>query len=254
MTLGPLILERPIVKYYGSKWNVADWIISRFPKHSTYVDVFGGSACVLLKKPKQGTEVYNDINQDIVNLFRVVRDETKSKKLADAIYMTPWSRVEFELAYEQTDDEIERARRLITRSFLGWGARGATVNPGFRWISDYKYERATLNQFCSYLPQDILDACNRLKQVQIECLDYKALVERYDATDTLFYFDPPYIHETRVSTKVYEGEMSHQDHVEFLEIAANIKGLAIVSGYSSSLYLEFLKDWDIFQLIIIKTF
>lgn len=237
-------MDRPLLTYYGSKWNCADWIISHLPKHSTYVDVFGGSAAVLLNKPKQGTEVYNDINQDLVNLFRVVRDESKAKQLADKIYMTPWSRVEFEEAYTETDDEIERARRLLTRSFLGWGSRGATVNTGFRWIADLNCERVALNRFCNYIPQDILDACNRFKQVQIESLDYKILVERYDSKETLFYFDPPYMHETRVSKKVYEGEMTYQEHEQFLEIACNIKGMALISGYSSELYLEKLNGWE----------
>lgn len=237
-------LTRPLVKYYGSKWNLAPLIIQQFSSnHEKYVDVFGGSAAVLLQKEKKGTEVYNDINEDLVNLFMVVRNKDLAKELADAIYLTPWARAEFVSSYEKTDDSIERARRLLVRAFMGYGSIGALSNTGFRWLVDSDKEKTTLNRFCNHLPNDIINAFKRLQQVQIESLDYRVLVERYDSETTQFYFDPPYMHETRAETNVYDGEMTTSDHEEFLNVALNVKGFAVISGYESELYLDTLRGW-----------
>lgn len=241
-------VERPLLKYYGSKWNLASLIINQFSdNHETYVDVFGGSASVLLQKKKTGTEVYNDINKDIVNLFEVVRNPDSAKILADSIYLTPWSRYEHEQSYIKTDDKIENARRLLVRGFLSYGSRGSLSNVGFRFIIDKKSEKGALNRFCNYLPQDILACCKRLQQVQIESLDYRALVERYDSETTQFYFDPPYVHDTRSNINVYEGEMTTADHEEFLKVALGVKGFAVISGYENELYMENLGDWRLIK-------
>ena len=123
---------RPILRYHGGKWMLAPWIISHFPEHRTYVEPFGGAASVLLQKPRTYSEVYNDLDGEIVNLFRVVRDNGAA--LIEKLKLTPFARQEYRLSFETCDDALEQARRTVIRSFMGFGsnalARG--IKSGFR--------------------------------------------------------------------------------------------------------------------------
>lgn len=113
------------LRYHGGKWRLSTWIISHFPEHRIYVEPFGGSAAVLLNKPRSFSEVYNDMDSDVFNYFRVIRDEESRNKLIDLLCLTPYSRDEFNLAYEPTTEPIEKARRLIVRAQMGFGTAGA---------------------------------------------------------------------------------------------------------------------------------
>ncbi|CAB5540684.1 DNA adenine methylase [Citrobacter werkmanii] len=124
------VIKHPAIRYHGGKFRLASWIISHFPDHRCYVEPFGGAASVLLKKKQSEAEVYNDLDGDVVNLFRVLRDPVSSQALIDACALTPYSRVEFRCAYEPTDDPIEKARRLIVRATMGFGSAGATKGCG----------------------------------------------------------------------------------------------------------------------------
>ncbi|MBH9009927.1 DNA adenine methylase [Pseudomonas aeruginosa] len=103
-------VRRPILRYHGGKWKLAPWIIQHLPPHHTYVEPFGGAASVLLRKARSHAEVYNDLNGDVVNLFRVARDH--GEKLRQALTLTPFARDEFEASYVETTDPLERARRF----------------------------------------------------------------------------------------------------------------------------------------------
>src|SRR4051812_1578874 len=112
---------RPVLRYHGGKWRIAPWIIEHFPPHLMYVEPFAGAASVLLRKPRVDFEVYNDLDTDVVNVFRVLRDPAAASQLAEQLSLTPWSRREFEVSYEISDDPVERARRTLIRSFMGHG-------------------------------------------------------------------------------------------------------------------------------------
>lgn len=115
---------RPLLRYHGGKWKPAPWIISHMAEHKTYVEPFGGGGSVLIRKPRAYAEVYNDLDEDVVNLFRVARD--RGEELRQALALTPFARGEFDISYDETADTLERARRMIVRSFQGFGSAAAS--------------------------------------------------------------------------------------------------------------------------------
>jgi DNA adenine methylase len=121
-------VSHPLIRYHGAKWRLAPWIISHFPKHRIYVEPFGGSGSVLLRKKQSEIEVYNDLDGEIVNLFRVARDN--GEELSRLVYLTPYSREEFVKSFEPSDDPIEQARRTVVRSFQGFGSGYVTATKG----------------------------------------------------------------------------------------------------------------------------
>ncbi|MCP4745674.1 MAG: DNA adenine methylase [Desulfobacteraceae bacterium] len=110
----PCKIRRPALRYHGGKWRLASWIISQFPEHRCYVEPYGGAASVLLKKPKSFFEVYNDLDQNLVNLFEVVRNTDTRKQLIHELEKTPFARKEFETAYLHTDDPIHTEEPFIS--------------------------------------------------------------------------------------------------------------------------------------------
>lgn len=235
-------MKSPLLRYHGGKWRAADKIIPLFPPHKIYVEPFGGGASILLRKRPSRVEVYNDLDGDIVNLFRVVREHPEI--LAEKIDLTPYARDEWKLAFEDTEDPIERARRTLIRSYMSFGSAEATKgSTGFRGVGGGSN---SYNRWC-LVPDTIMSAAKRLKKVVIENLSYEDIFKRYDTKETLFYVDPPYLPSTRSSFrsggKYYRHEMSEDDHIRLIEILKNLKGSVVLSGYSSSLYDRLLGDW-----------
>lgn len=126
-------VTRPALRYHGAKFRIAPWVLRHFPAHACYVEPFGGAAGVLLQKARSYAEVYNDLDGDIVNFFRVLRDLKQRAALQELLALTPYARAEFDLAWQPTDDAVERARRLCVRAQMGFGSAGATKGVmGFR--------------------------------------------------------------------------------------------------------------------------
>jgi DNA adenine methylase len=235
---------RPVLRYHGGKWRIAPWIISHFPAHAAYVEVFGGSAGVLLRKERSNVEVYNDLDSQVYNFFRALRDPAKQSALTKLIELTPFSREEFSLTYEQSDDPIEAARRFVARCYFGHGTCSMDVNDsnGFR-SCDIRAGKSYAREWAG-VPLAITRAAERLRGVTIENLDFRKLIPRFDNPDTLFYVDPPYPLSPRSGGgKGYVHEMSDQDHRQLAWILKSIKGKAIVSGYPCKLYHELYSGW-----------
>lgn len=238
---------RPPLRYHGSKWRLAPWIISHFPPHRVYVEVFGGSAAVLLRKERSEVEIYNDLNDDLYNFFRVVRDRRAFRLLAKTLAMTGYARKEYDLAYRKAHSRIERARRLVVRCFMGFGSNSGTVNTksGFRaW--DWN-ARNPNNLYWPKVPGSILVAHQRLQGVVIENRPALRLMQDQDSPTTLFYLDPPYVAESRSSwhNKRSYGrfEMTDTDHRELAAAIRRLQGHVVLSGYHSPLYEELFGDW-----------
>lgn len=238
-------MNAPLIRYHGGKWRIAQQIMRLFPPHSIYVEPFGGGAGILLQKPPARINVYNDLDGDIVNLFRVVREHPE--ELARLIEWTPFAREEFDLACNDTSDPIERARRTIVRSFMGFGSAAATKGgTGFRGMDagSHSYNRWYKQ------PRVISEAAARLKSCVIEHLPYEKILERYDTPETLFYVDPPYVMSTRTSVKstsggrYYRHEMSDDEHLALIKRLQNVKGMVVISGYASDMYDDALRDWN----------
>lgn len=242
----------PLMRYHGGKFRLAPWVISHFPRdHVVYIEPFGGAGSVLFAKPPSEREVYNDLSGDIVNVFRVVRDRTGVRALARDLYMTPYARAEFDLAYEPTADPVERARRTIMRAQMGFGSAGATkTSTGFR--SDARRKYGTGADHWHGYPEHLLEFHDRLQGVIIENKPAADLIEQQDGPDALFYIDPPYMHSTRSSRNdapraVYHHEMSDADHAALLELVKNCAGSVVLSGYDNDLYNDNLSCWTKFQ-------
>ena len=238
---------RPIVRYHGGKWMLAPKILPFFPEHRVYVEPYGGGGSVLLRKDRSYAEVYNDLDGEIVNLFRVVRDQ--GDELIRALELTPFARVEFLGAYEPAGEPVEQARRTLARSHMGFGSAAASgAKTGFRANSNRS--GTTPARDWRNFPDCIPPVIDRLRGVVIECRDASAVMAQHDGPETLFYCDPPYVHETRhegnpYCKKGYRHEMSDDQHRAFAATVRGLTGAVIVSGYACPMYdQELFPDWQ----------
>lgn len=238
------IIKHPVIRYHGGKFRLAKWVIGFMPEHICYVEPFGGAAGVLIQKPRSYAEVYNDLDGEVVNLFRVLRDPDSCQRLQEACQLTPYSRDEFYAAREFTVEPIERARRMVVRACMGFGsAAGIGGNSGFRCDSKRKY--ATAAHLWERYPDNLRAVCERLQGVIIENKDAISVMQSHDDVSTLHYIDPPYVTETRVKgNRCYNHEMSDSDHEQLLNVASTLQGKVIISGYDSELYQDILTGWS----------
>lgn len=232
---------RPVLRWHGGKWLLAPWIIAHFPEHRAYVEPFGGAASVLIRKPRSYAEVYNDLDGAVVNLFRVLRSG-HAGDLVESLRLTPFARTEFVQAYEPASDPVERARRLIIRSFMGFGSNGHNRSTGFRANSS-RSGTAPAHDWANY-PDCLTQVVERLRGVAIESKDAKAVMAQHDAPTALHYVDPPYMFEARADlSKDYAHELTDADHAELLTFLRGLRGMVVLSGYPCALYDEVLADW-----------
>ncbi len=245
--------SRPLLRYHGGEWMLAPWIISHFPSHRVYVEPYGGAASVLLRKPRSYAEVYNDLDGEIVSLFRVVRE--RGEELRRALELTPFARQEYLEAWHPSDDPLEQARRTVIRAFMGFASaavtltrsgnntsRGGLEKTGFRANSN-RGGTTPAHDWENY--PDVLPAIvERLRGVVIENKDAKSIMEQHDGEKTLHYVDPPYLPETRDAGADYRHEMTSADHKELAAFLCQLRGMVIVSGYHSALYDRLFDGWD----------
>lgn len=219
---------------------MAPWIISFFPRHKVYVEPFGGAAGVMVRKTPVALDVYNDLDGEMVNFFRVLRDPKQEAELQRLLRLTPYAKDEFESAYTADGklSPVERARRLVVRSHMGSGARGATKKTGFR--RSVGIGRPTATAFASWV--DKLDAiASRFRMVQIEKMDVFDLFSRYDACDVLWYVDPPY---NAKCGNVYSHSFLGK-HERLIDEIQKLKGFVVLSGYMTDLYADQLTSWHL---------
>lgn len=233
----------PVLRYPGAKWMLAEWIISFLPPHETYVEPFFGSGAVFFQKRAAKSEYINDLDGDIVNLFRVLREQPD--ELARVVELTPWAREEYEAAMEASSEPVERARRTLIRHWMSIGSNG-----GARYASGWRHNglgkgpttRCTLQW--ERVPARIHHSVKRLKQAQIECRPALEILGRINAPTTLAYVDPPYHPKVR-SGRMYRTEMYDEpSHVELLEFLLEFRGMVVLSGYAHPLYDELLSGWE----------
>lgn len=235
------------MRYFGGKWNLAAWIIGKFPRHNAYVEPFGGAASVLLRKARSRVEVYNDVADTVVNFFEVLRN--KPEELIRALELTLFAKSEYDRCREQDGTDIERARRFFVRS---WGGNQGTNpegrNRGWRRTPD----RNVAIQYYS-AAQALHETATRLQGVAIDNLDYAEILKRYDGPDTLFYVDPPYLLSTRKSQSVRDGygryDMTRDDHELLLARLLAVSGRVLLSGYPSELYEHALSQWTRYERV-----
>lgn len=229
-----------MLNYPGAKWGMAKEIVALMPPHRSYVEPFFGSGAVLFNKPPSAIETVNDVDGDIVNFFRVLRE--RPEDLADAISMTPYARDVFDDAHENRGtDDFDRAYRFAIRSKMGHGFK-TYRKTGFK-IDVYARERSYCLSCWNRLPGDLLEAASRLKEVQIENRPALDVIRKFNHDNVLIYADPPYLLSTRGGTQ-YRHEMTEHDHVELLDALKQHRGSVILSGYPSELYDRELSVWS----------
>lgn len=240
---------RAVLRWHGGKWRLAPWIVAHFPPHRVYVEPYGGAASVLLRKPRCYSEVYNDLDDEVVHLFRVLRDPDLAPRLIEALRLTPFARAEFEASYEVSTEPVERARRLVVRSFMGHGADGTTspYRTGFR-SNALKRGSPPQRDWTNY-PEGLAITVERLREVIVENRDALDVIGKYDSPETLHYVDPPYVWETRsrLDRKPdggnYRHELTDEQHRTLLATLRGLEGMVVLSGYATEMYDETLAGW-----------
>nr|WP_321499997.1 DNA adenine methylase [uncultured Dethiosulfovibrio sp.] len=219
---------------------MAPWIISHFPRHNVYVEPFGGAGSVLLRKPRSKYgEVLNDLDADVVNLFRVLRSDM-ANELIRQVELTPFARDEFDLSREDTDDPVEMARRFLARSYMGRGSCLLRENNGFR--SRRSGDKTPPLEWIG-MPSAIRRVVERLRGVVIENRPALDVLTLYDGPDVLFYVDPPYPMDTRSKNMLYAYEISNEEHEELAKVLRRLEGNVVLSGYNCPLYDELYQGW-----------
>lgn len=225
----------PPFPWYGGKFTHLPVLLQHIPPHRTYVEVFGGSAALLLNKDPSEIEVYNDIDSGATNFFRVLRDN--EAELIRRLILTPYSREEYNLCrknWSTCEDPVERARMwyfVASSSFIGRFGHGFAVSA----TDSSNGMSSCVNGYLNRI-QNLWKVASRLRTVIIENLDFREVIRRYDTPDTLFYLDPPYHPDTRATDDPYVHELSRSDHEALVDILLGIKGKAMLSGYDNEVY------------------
>lgn len=216
-----------VLKYPGAKWRIANWIVGQMPPHHSYLEAYFGSGAVLFNKTPSKIETINDLDDDVVNLFRVIRDNPEP--LIRALTYTPYARAEYDMAFDgQSNDEIEKARRFLIKCWQGHGFRTNAYRAG--WKNDVQGREAAYALRNWYrLPSWIDNIVDRLRDVQIENRPAVDVIQRFNYPNVLVYADPPYVLSTR-SGKNYKHEMTDGEHIELLEALLQHKGPVLLSG------------------------
>lgn len=227
--------------YYGGKQRLAAELVGLLPDSQVFVDVFGGSGAVLLARPPRNDrlDVYNDADDAVVTFFRVLRD--RPAELVRALRLTPYSRTEFEVARDTLDsgdlDELEVARRFYVRVSQAYAASPATSGWGGQRRGGSRVVRPiTVRDHVD----DLELVADRLRAVQVDHLDWRSCLDRYDAVTATLYLDPPYVHETRGNggsgERAYRLELSTDDHVELVDRLLELESSWLLSGYAHGVY------------------
>lgn len=229
-------IKRPALRYYGGKWNLAPWIISFFPPHQNYVEPCGGAASVLLQKPRSPLETYNDLDGNVVNFFRVLRD--RPDELIRKIRLTPWAREEYEDCVDVTaGDDLERARKFYVRACMSFNGAVSDNTRTYGWRHTLCDEMRTTPAM-DMANNVLADIAERLTGVQIEHSSYQDVVTRFDNDSALIYIDPPYVQQLRTQGYFYLFDWTLEQHVEAATLLRECAGYVVVSGYACDLYRD----------------
>jgi len=236
-----------LFRWYGGKGILFKKILPYLnTPHTVYVEVYGGGASVLLNKPPSPVEVLNDIDSEVVNIFRVLQDEVKFKELKHRLEWTLYSRAEFVKAIdivqnETVTDPVLRAWAFFVAQNQGFSGKNSRNSSKGSWARNFDFNRNRATGFANKVASLEL-VRNRLKNVQVDNIDAIACIQYWDSPDTLFYLDPPYIHDTRILKEAYHHEADHDHHRLLVDTLLAIKGQAVLSGYANEIYEPLLQN------------
>lgn len=238
---------RRVLKYPGSKWNIAPQLVKLIPEHRSYVEPFFGSGAVLFNKTVSDIETINDLDYDVVNLFRCIQED--AERLARMVMTTPFSREKYNETYKvdvwdllMPDEPYHKALRFLIRCWQGYGFRTNDSKVG--WKHDVQGREKSYALWSWYrLPEWVIETAERLRMVQIENRPALEVIERFNYSNVFMYIDPPYVLGTRAQ-KQYRNEMLDQDHEELLKVLLKSRAKIMISGYESEMYNNYLAGWE----------
>jgi len=240
------VSKRIAFGWYGGKFSHLDWLPPLLPKTEHFCEPFAGSAAVLINREPSPIETYNDLDGEVANFFRVLRDQKEA--LIESIGLTPFSREEFEQAISKPINglsELERARRFYIRARQVRTGLAQRASAG-RWAHCRLTSRAGMAGAVSRWlgsVEALPEIAQRFLRVQIEHDTAINVIKRYDSKETLFYCDPPYPHDTRGDNNAYRYEMTDNEHRELAEVLHRVKGKVALSSYHCDLMDELYSDW-----------
>lgn len=234
---------RAVLKYPGSKWNIAGQLAGMIPPHHSYVEPYFGSGALIFNKPVSDIETINDLDSDVANLFSCIQQD--SERLARLVMTTPYSREIYERQFDPglsgRTSRYQQAASFLVKCWQGHGFRTNGSKVG--WKNDVVgRERAYALWNWYRLPEWVLEITERLRKVQIENRPALEVIRRFDYETVFMYLDPPYLLDLR-SSKQYKHEMTDADHKELLNAIMESKAKIMISGYESDMYNEYLKGW-----------
>jgi DNA adenine methylase len=236
--------------WYGGKFSHLRWLLPLLPKSHHYCEPFAGSAAVLLNRDPSPVETYNDIDGEVTNFFRVLRDDPD--ELIRIIALTPFSREEFHKAIEvnlASLSDLERARLFYIRARQARTGLAQTATLG-RWANCKQTSRSGMSGVVSRWlggVEALPEIADRLLRVQIENRPAIDVIKLYDSPETLFYCDPPYLHSTRGDNKAYAYEMHDDEHKQLALALRRCKGMVAISGYRNELMDDLYDGWRRFD-------
>ncbi len=244
--------SRPMLRWLGGKYRLAHKIVALMPPHRIYVEPFGGAASVLLAKPRAYNEVLNDLDGELVNLYRVLRRPDLARALIARLRLTPYAEAEYRLALEPSDEPIERAARLIIRSHMGHGSNAAQASRATGFRSDGRSGSTNVAGEWAALARTMRQITRRLRGVTLRQEPAGRLIDLYRDPKVLIYLDPPYLPDTRSGKQkggepyhAYAHEMTLAEHRDMLAQLADHPAMIILSGYPSDLYDSALQGWEV---------
>jgi DNA adenine methylase len=246
--------KRIVFGWYGGKFSHLEWLLPLLPDAHHYCEPFAGSGAVLLNRMPSPVETYNDVDGEVVNFFKVLREQPE--ELTRAIALTPFSREEYHRAIRELPSNlprskraVERARRFYIRARQTRTGLAQTASLG-RWANCRDTSRSGMSGVISRWlggVEALPDIAERLLRVQIENRPATDVIRLYDTKKTLFYCDPPYLHDTRGDSKAYGFEMDEQAHIDLASVLHRVKGKVALSGYRNKLMDKLYRDWRRFD-------
>lgn len=241
-------LVQPL-KWHGGKFYLAERIISLMPEHTHYVEPFFGGGSVLLGKSPDGvSEVVNDVHRELTNFWRVLQSEVDFERFKRIVEAMPFSQVEWDDSQQPSEDPICSAVRFFVRCRQ---SRAGKLD-SFATLSRNRTRRRMNEQASAWMTsvEGLPAVSQRLRRVVVLCQDATKVIGSQDGPATLFYLDPPYVHETRVTTADYDHEMTTEQHVRLLEAIDACQGKVLLSGYPNRLYDQRLSNWNVVDIPI----
>lgn len=233
---------RSILKYPGSKWNIARGLVDLMPQHHSYIEPYFGSGALLFNKPLSNIEMVNDLDSDVVNLFKCIQED--SERLARLVMTTPFSREEYDKQFAEDNSfpsQYQKATGFLVRMWQAHGSRNDGYKAG--WKCDVIGRERMYGLWNWYrLPKWVIEIAERLRKVQIENRPALEVIQKFNYPNVFMYIDPPYLLGTR-RRKQYKHEMNDADHEKLIQTILQSRAKIMISGYESDMYNDYLEDW-----------